>query len=60
MNIKHVSVDLFSQIKETMLEANKEHKGTLVKMDQKFFEEKVGVLSFTICLSTNENIPCLH
>ena len=29
------------QIKETMFEANREHKDTLTRMEQKFFEEKV-------------------
>ena len=29
------------QIKEAMFEANKEHKDTLTRMEQKFFEEKM-------------------
>ena len=31
------------QIKENMFSANREHKDTLQRMEQKFFEEKVSI-----------------
>ena len=33
--------DMYFQIKESMYNANREHKATLSRMEQKFFEEKV-------------------
>ena len=32
---------MYFQIKESMYNANREHKATLSRMEQKFFEEKV-------------------
>ena len=31
------------QIKESLMDSNREHKSTVVKMEQKFFEEKVFI-----------------
>ena len=49
-----VHFDDFAQIKEAMFDANREHKDTLTRMEQKFFEEKVCSLNLLF------RVICVH
>ena len=43
-----ILISFHFQIKEAMFLANKEHKDTLTRMEQKFFEEKVINIAFVL------------
>jgi len=47
-----VMMILLFQVKETMLLANQEHKETLAKLEERFFEEKV-LANFSIARQVN-------